>query len=316
MTQRSWVLQTAIVAAMAVAACGGTAGPTSPGSTSVDGGGGGTPGPVATASGGGVGGGAGLDDPCSLLTTDEVSGALGTDPLTASGTPGDPARCLYALADGEEALDFDLYRDGAAGFFQTFVDAGSGESVDGLGDEALYEPSSRRLLVRTGDYLIMLFSRLDGLERSSAMARIIVARLTTGSVPPEIQITAPPVIAAETACDLLSADEAASVIGKGPMEAQGSEFSPQFCTYAVTSTGEVVVSTFLQASGGAAAWDSYSAASEPVSGLGDRAMFEATTGILFVLKGDAMFNVNVFLPNPADALDPDRQLAEVMLGHL
>ena len=247
---------------------------------------------------------------------DEVGGALGTDPLTAAGTPGDPAKCIYTLAGGDEALAFDILRDGAASIFQSFVDAGSADTVDGLGDAALYEPSSRRLIVRTGDHLLMFFSRLDGLEASRAMARIAVARLTDGTVPPDFQITAPPVVLVEAACELLTAEEAAAVTGQGPIAAQGSEFTPQFCSYAVVSTGEVVLATFFQAKGAAAAWDGYSTVAEPVAGLGDRAMFEAPSGILFVLKGDSMFSVNVYLSDPANALDPDRQLALIMLGKL
>jgi hypothetical protein len=126
------------------------------------------------------------------------------------------------------------------------------------------------------------------------------------------------VISAETACDLLSAEEAAGVIGKGPMEAQANEFAPQFCTYAILSSGEVVLSTYLDAKGGQAAWQTFtgSLTTEPVDGLGQAALFEPSTGILFALQGDSVLNVNVFGQSPEAALELDRQLMEIMLGHL
>ena len=210
---------------------------------------------------------------------------------------------------------------GAAAQFQSFIDSGSAEEISGLGDAALYERGTSRLLVRVGDLLVFVYTRYiqtEPLAAATAMARIIEARLRTGSVPPELQITAPPVIAAEAACDLLSAEEAASVLGTGALLAEASEFTPQFCTYALVSTGEVVISTFLQRKGGIATWTGYesSLVTDSVAGLGDKAMFESSTGILFVLKGDSILNVNVFGQGPSVALDLNGQLAEIMLSHL
>ena len=324
-----------LLATVALAACGGGTtsapsavpsslaggGTTRPAAASAAGGGGATA--AATAQPGAVGGAAALNDPCGLLTVAEAAGAMGTDPLTSSGTAGDPATCSYTLGDGEEALAIDVLRNGAAAQYQSFVDNGSAEDVSGIGDAALYERGTRRLLFKVSDLLIYVFPRyVNGadaaLGAATAMAKIIAARLTTGSVPPELQITAPPIISAETACDLLSADEAASVLAKGPMSAQGNQFTPQFCTYAIVSSGEVVLSTFFQPKGGAATFAGIegSGTTDPVSGLGDKAMFEPGTGILFVLKGDTLLNVNVFGQEPAATLDLDRQLAEVMLTHL
>ena len=85
------------------------------------------------------------------------------------------------------------------------------------------------------------------------------------------------------------------MLGLGPMAEQANEFTPQFCTYAIAS-GDVVVSRFLQRKDGIAAWPGYesSMTTELVAGLGDKAMFEPTSGILLVLSGDTIVNVTVF----------------------
>jgi hypothetical protein len=262
-------------------------------------------------------------DACAQLTVAEAAGAMSSDPLTSTATTGDPSNCRYRLADGEEALVVDYIVNGATPQYEAFVSAGSAEEVAGVGDRARYERGTRRLVMMTGGVFVSIFPRYvngtdDALEASSAMGKIIAARLTTGSVPPGLQVTAPPVIAATNACDLLSADEAAGVIGKGPMTVQPSSSTPQFCSYAVTSSGEVLVSVYLDAKGGRSAWNTFtgSLSTEPVSGLGDQALFEPSTGILFALKGDSLLNVNVFGVPPDQALAPDRRLMEIMLRHL
>ena len=321
MLRRSRFHAAAFVAALAVAACGGTPGPTSPAAGQPTGGGGGaTAGPPATA---GAGGGSATEDPCALLTAEEAAGAIDTDPLSITAVPGDPARCSYALASSEEVLVIDVLRNGAAAQFQTYLDAGSAEAISGVGDAALFERSTRRLVFTTGDLFISIFSRYVGgadaaQEATTAIGKIIAARVTTGTVPPDIQLTAPPVVTAETACDLLSADDAAEVLDQGAMEAQGSEFSPQFCTYAVSSSGEVVLSTYLDPKGGLGVWENFagSLTTDPVEGLGDLAMYEPSTGILFVLEGDSIINANVFGRSEGKALELDRQLLEIMLSNL
>jgi hypothetical protein len=327
---RRLTLFVALVATLTVAACGGgaTTGSTgAPGTPSTSGTArpASTSGPAATTAPGTAPGVPGADDalaaPCGLLTVDEAAGAMGTDPLTSTAKPGDPATCSFLLAADDEALWVTVVRNGAAAQFQAFVDNGSAEEVANLGDAALFEPSSRRLVFKVADLLVLMFARYANnapeLETTSALARIIISRLTTGEVPPELQITAPPVIAADAACDLLSAAEAEGVLGLGALSVTSSEFTPQFCTYALAS-GEVVLSTFLQPKGGIAAWPGYESGmvAEPVSGLADKALFEESTGILLVLSGDTVMNVNVFGQDPAATLDIDSKLARIMLTHL
>ena len=123
---------------------------------------------------------------------------------------------------------------------------------------------------------------------------------------------------ADTACDLLSTDEAAAILAKGPLSATPNQFAPQFCPYAIVATGEVVLSTYFQPKGGAATFAGIqgTATTDPVSGLGDKAMFEPGSGILYVLKGDTLLNANLFGQGPTETLAQDTKLVEVMLSHL
>jgi hypothetical protein len=309
------------VIALSLVACSGNSavGQTNaPGPTSGTGGGP-TGGPNATP--GGAGGG--VFDPCAQLTVDEAAGAMGTDPLSAEPTTGDPATCRYKLGGGEEALVVDYLANGASAQFQAYIDNGSAEPVSGVGDRALYESGTRRLVFMAGEQFVVVYPRYvnatnDALVAATAMGKIIAARMTTGSIPPGLQITAPPAISADDACDLLSGDEAAGVMAKGPMKAEGNPATPQFCTYSLASTSEVLFTVYLDAKGGRSAWDMFagSLVTEPVSGLGEQAMFEPSTGILFALKGDSVLNVNVYGSSPQESLDLDRRLMEIMLGHL
>ena len=243
--------------------------------------------------------------------------------LKTVATTGDPAACSYQLPTGEEALVVNVLRNGAESQYKSFVDNGSGEEVDGVGDKALYERSTRRLVFVAGGRFVSVFSRYIGgadaaLEATTAMGKIIASRLTTGSVASGLAATPPPVATAKAACDLLSAAEATVALGLGTLKAD-SNGAPQFCYYSLPS-GEVVLSTYLQRTGGSGAWGGLesSLTTDPVSGLGEKAMFEPSTNILFVLKGDSIFNVNVLTVGleAAAALDQDRKLARIMLTHL
>ena len=319
MTRRSITLAILMVV---LAACGGGTGPTQvPGATAAGGGGTPTGAPVATTPGGGESG----TDVCALLTVDEAAGAMGTGPLTAAARTLDArydvVSCAYTLADAEEALRVDY--QGKEAVFNTEV--GNGDEVSGVGDRAIFDRGSRILRILVGSAVVGVFPRyVGGADAAQAAAttigKIIAARLTTGTVPPDAQVTAAPVVSANSACDLLSADEAASVLDKGAMTAAGNEVTPQFCTYSIASSGEVIATTFFQKQGGTTSWGMFEASmtTDPVAGLGEKAMFEPSTNILFVLQGDTIFNVNVLTVgiSGADALAQGTELAQIMLTHL
>jgi hypothetical protein len=94
-----------------------------------------------------------------------------------------------------------------------------------------------------------------------------------------------------------------------------SEFTTDFC-YFNTASGEVAMSTYFHAKLGIAAWGDLlsNMVTEPVEGLGNQAVYEPSTGTLYVLSGDTVLNVVVY--NVTDPLAKDRQLMEVMLANL
>ena len=124
---------------------------------------------------------------------------------------------------------------------------------------------------------------------------------------------------AETACDLLTAEEAATNLGTGALTATPDELAGQtFCDYRLASA-ESVLTTYMQ-TGGAQMWSVFesSLTTDPVSGLGDKAMFEPSTKLLFVLKGDTLFNVfaaDITL-DAAAALELEKKLAAVMVAKI
>ncbi|MBI2781416.1 MAG: hypothetical protein HYX55_06445 [Chloroflexi bacterium] len=314
----------AMVAAFALTACGGstlpgaTQGPGSGATPAGPGGGTGGPGPTA---GGGGGGGALLADVCTLLTVAEVGGALVSPPLTTETTAGDPAKCDYWIAKDDSALSLTIITKNGQAQFQALVDQNVGESVSGVGDGARYDSGGRLLAFMVSGYYVQLragyASDSDStLKALTLLAKVLIARLTTGTVPPDLQVTAPPVTKATTACALLSDAQAASVIGKGQMA--DTSTTPEFCTYALASSGEVLLSTYFKRKGASSAWASVigGLTADPVAGVGDDARFESFSGILYVLKGDSYFTVNVFSPDAGTVLASDRSLAEIMLGNL
>jgi hypothetical protein len=315
----------AIVAVMVVAACGGTvpgtsSNPGAPGSTTSAGGNGGTGGGGSTPAPGGSA--TAQDDPCTFLTGSEATGALHSLPLTAM--PGQvPADCIYVPAgDTVGAVVLETLR---AEHPQTAFDQWKGEgseAVPGVGDAAAVDGTEFTLLV--GNLLIHIRVRWGTNDADHASAiligKIIASRLTTGSVPPELQVTPPPTVKAQHACDLISAAEATAVLHIDGLEAAKNENLKAFCYYTVTATGEVVATVYFDGLGGQPAWDSMVGTLDAVAedGVADQARWDEFGTTLYFLKGDAMMDVAVsrFDVDGKTALDIARELAKVMLGHL
>lgn len=319
MAQPVGVAVLASVLVLAAAACGG--GPAGPGQTGPGASGrgaSGTGGPGSSTSGATVGV---SNDVCSLLTVVEVSSALSTDPLTAtgtSGTSGDGAKCTYWIGPDDPALKAEVITKGAITYFRSQHHELQ-EAISGVGDEAFYDSGDRAVFVLVGETYVALtaiYASDSNTTRDAltTLAKLVVARLTNGDIPPEAQLTARPVITADESCDLLSAEEAASVVGQ-PLTKSASEFTTDFC-YFTAASGEVAMTTYFHAKLGIAAWDDIVANmdSEPIAGIGNQAAYEASTGTLYVLSGDTVLNVVVY--NLTDALGKDRQLMEIMLLNL
>jgi len=307
MARRSSLGVLALVALGVLAGCGGAA----------------APGGSGTSGGSGTAGSGGGFDPCSLLTGDEAGGALHIEALKPTGTRGDSSSCSYALSSGEEALVVSVVGAGAAGQFQSFVDNGSAE-VAGVGDKALFERGTRRLVFLAGGRFVAVFPRYAAgtdaaLDASTNIGQIIASRLTSGSVPSGLAATPPPITRAQVACDLMSAAEAAAVLGLGSLTADSNGAS-QFCYYSLASTGEVGITAYFRRTGGSDAWGGLvgSMTTDPVTGLGEKATFEPGTNTLYMLQGDSIINVAVMTAGlgPAAALEQASRLARIMLTHL
>jgi hypothetical protein len=121
------------------------------------------------------------------------------------------------------------------------------------------------------------------------------------------------------ACELITPEEVAAALGTGALTSTGGQVGPQtFCDYR-TASGDAVMTSYMQPGAGGM-WSVFegSLQTEPVSGLGDKAMFEPSTKLLFVLKGDTFFNVFIATVGlaAADALEQEKRLAAIMVGRI
>ncbi len=122
---------------------------------------------------------------------------------------------------------------------------------------------------------------------------------------------------ANTACDLITGEEAGAVLGLGALTASGGEAMGQtYCNYD-TADGTNAIATYMQKDA-AQIWQVWEASlqTEPVSGIGDKAMYERSTKLLFVLKGGTFFNVFVATLGLSEdeALEQEKKLAQIMVG--
>jgi hypothetical protein len=130
-------------------------------------------GPVATAS----------DRACRLLTTDEVirtttiadQGAASA----ASGTDAD-ATCVYSTGGFDIVLQLTYVSPGGRAAFDAAKGTAGFQAVTGIGAEAVYDPTSRKMYVVKGDALVTLASGMfvtDYLAAETTLAKLVAARL-------------------------------------------------------------------------------------------------------------------------------------------
>jgi hypothetical protein len=96
-----------------------------------------------------------------------------------------------------------------------------------------------------------------------------------------------------SACDLLTAAEAAKALGVASTTTEPLDGEPSYCTYR-DPEGKAVLSTVLQQSGGRSLFVTFETAEDAivVPGLGDKAVFsESWLGTLFILKADRLYNL-------------------------
>ena len=309
---RRTFLACVLLAAVAVGACGAANPGGQPGAST---GSGETPRPASS-------GGVASADPCSLLSADEVWAIMNSDPLVAAANS--PISCVYSVKDvGGGAAKITWETSGGEATLKSVRTNPSFEVVDGIGDEALRD--GEHLIFPLGDQVFEVPPQWGSEQEREAqaivMAKVIIARVTGQAVPEGLIPTPPPVLSTKDPCKLLSGEEAGTVLGTGPLTAvnndTGATNQPLFCYYNLAD-GSPAVATYLDPKGGFDEFDTLVGAFEtqPIEGLGDKAVFEAFEGKLYVLKGDTIFTVNAYTVPPDAALDVDRQLMEIILSHL
>jgi hypothetical protein len=113
------------------------------------------PSPGATQGGGGGGGGAA--SACELATPEEVGNVLGASGVTVTmDSPGTPSFCIYSDASGAAIASTSLTAEGGGAAFGLWKSGAGVETVDGLGDDAVFDPSTASLLVLMGDAILSI----------------------------------------------------------------------------------------------------------------------------------------------------------------
>ena len=121
---------------------------------------------------------------------------------------------------------------------------------------------------------------------------------------------------AATACDLITADEVATVMSVDSVEVESVEGIVSYCSY--TSGGASVVATSYSAQDAEMVWASYQNDGPSVSGLGDKAVFSESSGTLFIVKGDSYVGITAGTGDmdPADRQALEEQLGAIAVGRL
>ncbi len=95
-------------------------------------------------------GGGGATGPCDLLTTDEVGSALGVSGVTSTPTDGVVAYCMYN-AGSDIAAATSWTKSGGSVAFGVFAQEEGAVQVPGIGDQAVFSPSTETLFILKGD---------------------------------------------------------------------------------------------------------------------------------------------------------------------
>ena len=133
-------------------AAGATNGPTEAASQEA-----GTPTDAADATPGDTqsgGGGGGASDACALVTAEEAGTILGQSGVTTELTPGDFSYCFYRDATGGAIGATSYTAHGGATSFAAWKGGSGAQPVDGIGDDAVFDPSSATLFILKGDAIM------------------------------------------------------------------------------------------------------------------------------------------------------------------
>jgi hypothetical protein len=123
---------------------------------------------------------------------------------------------------------------------------------------------------------------------------------------------------AADACELITADEAASVMGMD-LESEPTPGDTSYCIYSGADSTAVVATSFnaTNANDIMAAFGGQAGVTE-VSGIGDRALWDSNSATLFVAKGDAVVGITAGdgSMDPAQRQDYSEQLGAIAAGRM
>lgn len=130
------------------------------------------------------GGGGTTSTACQLVTAEEAGGVLGQTGLTISmDSPGEVSYCIYSDSAGAAVIASSLMSRGGSATFSIWKAGAGVQEVDGLGDDAVFDPSSATLLVLKGEAIFSVTAG-DGtqaeaqrIEWAKALAEIAIGRL-------------------------------------------------------------------------------------------------------------------------------------------
>jgi len=114
---------------------------------------------------------------------------------------------------------------------------------------------------------------------------------------------------AASACDLITTDEVATVMGVASTEATPTAGDPSYCNY--TADGSPVAATSYGTQDAETIYGAYQNDGPSVSGIGDKAVFSNSTGTLFFVKGSSIVGITAG-PGSMDA--SERQALAEQLG--
>jgi hypothetical protein len=100
-----------------------------------------------------TGGGGGAENAFAIITAEEFGGVLDADDVTTQLFDGPVSSCIYSDGNSDAIGATSLTKEGAAGVFQAWASGSGVVPVDGVGDDAVWDPSTATLFVLKGSNL-------------------------------------------------------------------------------------------------------------------------------------------------------------------
>lgn len=117
------------------------------------------------------GGGGGGSDACGLITTDEVASVLGVSGTNADPTPGTTnSYCHYTATDLSASVFTAMITADAGVAFGVYENEAGATKVSGIGDKAVYSPSTATLFILKGSHLAGITAGTGAMSEEERLA--------------------------------------------------------------------------------------------------------------------------------------------------